>query len=108
MVTHGKSIKKHLELVVCDDLIADPGLKFTAFSDILNGKTRPDVFVDVIGAFHEIGYTQLVPGGRKLQVNLKLKDHARDVLNCTLWEDFATQFANYNNDRTECVTTRFS
>jgi hypothetical protein len=24
-----------------------------------------------------------------------------DVLNCTLWEDFATQFANYNNDRTE-------
>jgi prefoldin subunit 5 len=31
---------------------------------------------DVIGAFHEIGYTQLVPGGRKLQVNLKLKDHA--------------------------------
>ncbi|KAK2448277.1 hypothetical protein QL285_007560 [Trifolium repens] len=165
MVTHGKSIKKHLELVVCDDLgdqiqvivptdiserfkdqlnlkttltitnfdvekndlgfkpcshrfklvfnggtlledfnthkIADPGLKFTVFSDILNGKTRPDVFVDVIGAFHEIGYTQLVPGGRKLQVNLKLKDHAGDVLNCTLWEDFATQFANYNNDRTE-------
>jgi hypothetical protein len=31
---------------------------------------------DVIGAFHELGYTQLVPGGRKLQVNLKLKDHA--------------------------------
>jgi hypothetical protein len=25
--------------------IADPGLKFTVFSDILNGKTRPDVFV---------------------------------------------------------------
>jgi hypothetical protein len=29
---------------------------------------------DVIGAFHEMGYTQLVHGGRKLQVNFKLKD----------------------------------
>ncbi|KAK2404179.1 hypothetical protein QL285_053544 [Trifolium repens] len=164
-VTHGKSVKKHLELVVCDDLgdqiqvivpsdlsekfkdqlnlkttltmtnfdvekndlsfkpcghgfklvfngatlledfdaheITDPGLKLTSFADIKAGITRPDVFVDVIGAFHEIGYTQLVPGGRKLQVNLKLKDHAGDILNCTLWEDFASQFANYNNDRTE-------
>jgi hypothetical protein len=32
------------------------------------------VCTDVIGAFHEIGYTQLLPGARKLQVNLKLKD----------------------------------
>jgi hypothetical protein len=30
--------------------------------------------IDVIGAFYELGYTQLIPGPRKLQVNFKLKD----------------------------------
>ncbi|KAK2381705.1 hypothetical protein QL285_069293 [Trifolium repens] len=60
-----------------------------------------DLLIDVIGAFHEIGYTQLLPGARKLQVNFKLKDLAGNILNCTLWEDFAKQFAKYNNERTD-------
>jgi hypothetical protein len=32
------------------------------------------MFIDVIGAFHELGYTQTVAGNRKIQINLVLKD----------------------------------
>ncbi|PNY01098.1 hypothetical protein L195_g024386 [Trifolium pratense] len=81
--------------------IPKPGFKFKDFADIKNGIVRSDLLIDVIGAFHELGYTQLLPGGRKLQVNFKLKDLAGNILNCTLWEDFATQFAKYNNERTD-------
>ncbi|KAK2370683.1 hypothetical protein QL285_083708 [Trifolium repens] len=69
--------------------IAAPGYKFKDFSDITNGKVPSDLLIDVIGNFHELGYTQLVPGGRKLQVNFKLKDLTGNILNVTLWEDFA-------------------
>ncbi|WJX46875.1 hypothetical protein P8452_33622 [Trifolium repens] len=81
--------------------IAAPGYKFKDFSDITNGKVPSDLLIDVIGNFHELGYTQLVPGGRKLQVNFKLKDLTGNILNVTLWEDFALQFSNYNKRRTD-------
>ncbi|WJX23995.1 hypothetical protein P8452_13162 [Trifolium repens] len=81
--------------------ISNPGFKFREFADINNGKVPSDLLIDVIGAFHEMGYTQLVPGGRKLQVNFKLKDLSGNTIKCTLWEDFATQFANFNKQRTD-------
>ncbi|WJX19584.1 hypothetical protein P8452_09253 [Trifolium repens] len=81
--------------------IGAPGYKFKDFSNITNGKVPSDLLIDVIGSFHELGYTQLVPGGRKLQVNFKLKDLTGNILNVTRWEDFALQFANYNKRRTD-------
>ena len=30
--------------------------------------------IDVIGAFHELGYTQTQPGSRKIQINFWMKD----------------------------------
>jgi hypothetical protein len=35
---------------------------------------------DVIGVFHELGYTQTVPGNRKMQINFKLKDIKLNLL----------------------------
>jgi hypothetical protein len=32
------------------------------------------VCIDVIGAFHELGYTQTIAKNRKIQINLVLKD----------------------------------
>ncbi|KAK2394376.1 replication protein A 70 kDa DNA-binding subunit B [Trifolium repens] len=81
--------------------IPHPGYKFQDFEEIKSGKVRPDLCVDVIGVFHELGYTQTVPGNRKMQINFKLKDTKGNILNCTLWEDFALQFQLYNKDRTE-------
>ncbi|WJX76061.1 hypothetical protein P8452_59523 [Trifolium repens] len=81
--------------------IPHPGFKFSDFHDIKQGQLPPDVVVDVIGVFHELGYTQTLPGARKIQINFKLKDLKENILNCTLWEDFAVQFQDYNNQRTE-------
>ncbi|WJX39532.1 hypothetical protein P8452_27064 [Trifolium repens] len=77
--------------------ISNPRFKFRYFADINNGKVPYDLLI----AFHEMGYTQLVHGGRKLQVNFKLKDLSGNFIKCTLWEDFATQFANFNKQRTD-------
>ncbi|GAU30733.1 hypothetical protein TSUD_145300 [Trifolium subterraneum] len=51
-----------------------PPYKFTEFSAIKQGKVRPDVVVDIIGVFHELGYTQTVAGNKKIQINFTLKD----------------------------------
>ncbi|KAK2419876.1 replication protein A 70 kDa DNA-binding subunit B [Trifolium repens] len=85
--------------------IPHPGFKFQDFNDIKQGNVRPDVVVDVIGVFHELGYTQTEPGPRKIQINFKLKDLKGNILNCTLWEDFAVQFQNYNKNRSEWGST---
>ncbi|WJX20972.1 hypothetical protein P8452_10451 [Trifolium repens] len=63
-------------------------------------KNDGSIKVYVIGAFHELGHTQLVCGGnRKVQVNLKLKDLTGDILPCTLWDNFASKFVKFNNER---------
>ncbi|KAK2424437.1 hypothetical protein QL285_034797 [Trifolium repens] len=54
--------------------IPHPLLVFADFYDIKQGQLPPDVVVDVIGIFHELGYTQIVPGARKIPINFKLKD----------------------------------
>ncbi|GAU49600.1 hypothetical protein TSUD_407650 [Trifolium subterraneum] len=80
--------------------IAKPGFKFVPFDEIKNGKVRKDVLIDVIGSFHELGYTQLVPGGaRKVHINFKIKDLTGNILPCILWELFAEKFVKYNNER---------
>ncbi|KAK2417374.1 replication protein A 70 kDa DNA-binding subunit B [Trifolium repens] len=103
---------RHIQVIIPADLttliedvnepkIPHPGFKFVDFYDIKQGKLPPDVVIDVIGVFHELGYTQTLPGPRKIQINFKLKDLKGNILNCTLWEDFAVQFQDYNNQRTE-------
>ncbi|WJX53683.1 hypothetical protein P8452_39652 [Trifolium repens] len=81
--------------------IPNSGYKFADFAELKAGKYRPDVVVDIIGVFEELGYTQTVPGNRKVQVNFTLKDNRGETLKCTLWEDFALQFQNYNSQRTD-------
>lgn len=61
--------------------------------------------IDVIGAFHELGYTQTVPGSRKIQINFWMKDLQGTLLSCTLWEDFGIQFLNYNKSNTQAGPT---
>ncbi|GAU49502.1 hypothetical protein TSUD_287320 [Trifolium subterraneum] len=78
-----------------------PPYKFTEFSDIKQGKVRPDVVVDIIGVFHELDYTQTVAGNKKIQINFTLKDLKGDIIKCTLWGDFGLQFQNYNNTRSD-------
>ncbi|XP_058739254.1 uncharacterized protein LOC131611176 isoform X2 [Vicia villosa] len=74
-------------------------LKFTPFADILTGKWKRDVLIDVIGMVSDIGYTQIQDGNKKQQINLVLKDLCNNILNCTLWEGYAMQFHDFNKQR---------
>ncbi|XP_058733797.1 uncharacterized protein LOC131605463 [Vicia villosa] len=81
-------IKKH-------DIPPKP-LNFTRFADILTGKWKKDVLIDVIGMVSEISYTQIQAGNKKQHINLVLKDLCNNILNCTLWEGYAMQFHEFH------------
>ncbi|XP_058745971.1 uncharacterized protein LOC131618829 [Vicia villosa] len=67
----------------------------TPFADIISGKWQRNVLCDVLGVINDIGYTQYQAGGKKAQVNLILRDLGDNTFNCTLWEDYASQFFEY-------------
>ncbi|XP_058731680.1 uncharacterized protein LOC131623307 isoform X2 [Vicia villosa] len=74
-------------------------LKFTSFSDIITGRFKKDVLIDIIGMVDSIGFSVAQSGAKKQQVNLVLRDHSNNTLNCTLWESYADQFIKFNQDR---------
>ncbi|KEH37977.1 DUF223 domain protein [Medicago truncatula] len=78
--------------------VTDHQFSFKEFDEIKKGIVRPDVLIDVIGVFHELGYTQTVPGSRKIQINFWMKDLKGTLLNCTLWEDYGLQFLKSKSD----------
>ncbi|XP_050877113.1 uncharacterized protein LOC127080866 [Lathyrus oleraceus] len=75
--------------------IARKKLNIKPFVDIITGKWKKDLLIDVIGLVEEIGYTQLTSGSKKQQVNIILKDLGNNTLNCTLWESYVVKFMNY-------------
>ncbi|CAK8541151.1 unnamed protein product [Lathyrus sativus] len=72
--------------------IPPKNMKFTQFVDIIFGKWKRDVLIDVIGMVREIGYTQLQIGSKKQQINLVLKDLGNNTIHCTLWKVYALHF----------------
>lgn len=80
--------------------IPKPTIKFKPFAEIVSGKWRADLLVHAIGMVHDMGYCQLNEGtGKKLQVNFGLKDLSDISINCTLWEEYAAKFIQFNKDR---------
>ncbi|XP_058741854.1 replication protein A 70 kDa DNA-binding subunit B-like [Vicia villosa] len=69
---------------------------FTSFPDIMIGKFKKDVLIDVIGVIDAIGYQQTQSGGETMQVNFVLRDATNNTMNCTLWEDYAKQFFKFH------------
>ncbi|XP_058726383.1 uncharacterized protein LOC131597723 [Vicia villosa] len=72
---------------------------FTSFVDIITGKTRKDMLIDIFGIGESIGYAQRHRGSKKLQVNLVLRDATNNTINCTLWETYAAQFFKVDEER---------
>ncbi|CAK8537179.1 unnamed protein product [Lathyrus sativus] len=70
-------------------------MKFTPFADIICGKWKRNLLIDVIAVVIEIGCTQLQGGSKKQQINLVLKDLGNNTVDCTLWEGYALQFDEY-------------
>ncbi|XP_058776644.1 uncharacterized protein LOC131650966 isoform X3 [Vicia villosa] len=71
---------------------------FTNFPDIMTGKFKKNVLIDVIGVIDAIGYQQTQSGGKKMQVNFVLRDAANNTMNCTLWEDYAKKFFKFHEE----------
>ncbi|XP_058746207.1 uncharacterized protein LOC131619084 [Vicia villosa] len=78
---------------------------FTSCSDIIIGKFVKDVLLDVIGMVGSIGYAQAQSGAKKQQINMVLRDHSNNILNCTLWESYADQFMRFNQDKVDASVT---
>ncbi|GAU15812.1 hypothetical protein TSUD_236280 [Trifolium subterraneum] len=62
---------------------------------------------DVIGLVDEVGYQQPHPGNRKVQVNFILRDLGNNVINCTIWENYALKFFNVQNKANDGPTIVF-
>jgi hypothetical protein len=56
-------------------------------------------FIDVIGAFHELGYTQTQQGSRKIQINFWMKD-LKYIFN--LFNDITSHLVSITNFHPYC------
>ncbi|RHN62182.1 putative nucleic acid-binding protein [Medicago truncatula] len=61
---------------------------FKDFGEVLDGKYRPDLVVDVIGAFQDVTNTNR-GNGRLRSITFTLKDASGNILHCCLWDDHA-------------------
>lgn len=61
---------------------------FKDFGEVLDGKYRPDLVVDVIGAFQDVTNTNR-GNGRLRSITFTLKDTSGNILHCCLWDDHA-------------------
>ncbi|PNX99095.1 replication factor-A carboxy-terminal domain protein [Trifolium pratense] len=77
--------------------IVDPVPNFKSFTEINYGHFREDYLYDIIGMVDELGFQQPHPGNRKVQSNFVLRDLGNNVINCTLWENYALKFFNLQN-----------
>ncbi|XP_058775896.1 uncharacterized protein LOC131650191 [Vicia villosa] len=57
------------------------------------------VLLYLIGMVSDIGYTQIHAVSKKQQINLVLKDLGNNTINCTLWEGYALQFYEYQQQK---------
>ncbi|XP_058748389.1 uncharacterized protein LOC131621367 [Vicia villosa] len=71
---------------------------FKDFIDVVGGNFQVNRLEDVIGSVHEINNFQSNIPGKKTVVSLKIKDLSGNFINCTLWENYATQFLDFYND----------
>ncbi|KEH38009.1 hypothetical protein MTR_2g055900 [Medicago truncatula] len=89
----GKYKSEHLEMIVKDVEQDFPDIPMTSFNfkdfgEVLAGKHRRDLLVDVIGAFQEVTNTNR-GNGRLRSITFTLKDASGNILHCCLWDDHA-------------------
>ncbi|XP_045791821.1 uncharacterized protein LOC123886558 [Trifolium pratense] len=79
--------------------IADPVTKFKSFVDIINGNFREDYLYDIIGMVDEQGFQQPNHGNRKFKSLMIYIGYicSNNLINCTLWENYAMKFFNVQN-----------
>ncbi|KAK2367105.1 hypothetical protein QL285_080423 [Trifolium repens] len=72
---------------------------FKSFDDIKHGKYRADMLVDIIGAVHEVKPDKKSFGSKKLPTTFSLIDASMNILTCSLWGKYQTEFlAKYNEN----------
>ncbi|WJX81908.1 hypothetical protein P8452_64733 [Trifolium repens] len=72
---------------------------FKSFDEIKHGKYRADLLVDIIGAVHEVKPDKKSFGSKKLPTTFSLADASMNILTCSLWGKYQTEFlANYNEN----------
>ncbi|WJX19054.1 hypothetical protein P8452_08788 [Trifolium repens] len=72
---------------------------FKSFDEIKHGKYRADLLVDIIGVVHEVKPDKKSFGSKKLPTTFSLADASMNILTCSLWGKYQTEFlAKYNEN----------
>ncbi|KAK2424254.1 hypothetical protein QL285_034634 [Trifolium repens] len=71
---------------------------FKSFDDIKNGKYRHDLLVDIIGAVYDVQQDKKGFSTKKLPTTFSLADASMNILTCSLWGKFQTEFLEKYNE----------
>ncbi|KAL3019629.1 hypothetical protein AAZX31_05G096800 [Glycine max] len=70
--------------------------RFVEFANVVAGNFVFGLLVDIIGVVDQVVFQYV--SSKNTRVVFKMKDLSGEILSCTLWEDYCTQFLSYLNE----------
>ncbi|KAG5129039.1 hypothetical protein JHK84_035436 [Glycine max] len=70
---------------------------FVEFANVVAGNFVSGLLVDIIGVVDQVVFRHV--STKNTRVVFRMKDLSGEILSCTLWENYCTQFLSYLNER---------
>ncbi|KAL5138401.1 Replication protein A DNA-binding subunit C [Glycine soja] len=70
--------------------------RFVEFANVVAGNFVSGLLVDIIGVVDQVVFRHV--SSKNTKVVFKMKDLSGEILSCTLWENYCTQFLSYLNE----------
>ncbi|KAH1264486.1 Replication protein A DNA-binding subunit B [Glycine max] len=70
---------------------------FVEFANVVAGNFVSGLLVDIIGVVDQVVFRHV--SSKNTRVVFRMKDLSGEILSCTLWENYCTQFLSYLNER---------
>ncbi|KAG4991174.1 hypothetical protein JHK87_024631 [Glycine soja] len=71
--------------------------RFVEFANVVAGNFVSGLLVDIIGVVDQVVFRHV--SSKNTRVVFRMKDLSGEILSCTLWENYCTQFLSYLNER---------
>ncbi|XP_014617113.1 uncharacterized protein [Glycine max] len=71
--------------------------RFVEFANVVAGNFVSGLLVDIIGVVDQVAFRHV--SSKNTRVVFRMKDLSGEILSCTLWENYCTQFLSYLNER---------
>ncbi|KAL5177373.1 Replication protein A DNA-binding subunit C [Glycine soja] len=70
--------------------------RFVEFANVVAGNFVSGLLVDIIGVVDQVVFRHV--SSKNTRVVFRMKDLSGEILSCTLWENYCTQFLSYLNE----------